>query len=214
MIFCVTGTGKTLLDRVKGASPEKKGAIQLEDSQIVDLYLARNETALTETAQKYGSLLRAVSRRITQDEPIAEECENDTYLEAWNLIPPHEPRDYLSAFLSRIVRSLSINRCVERNRLKRKATVYTLSDELEECLSSGDDVAKELESKELAECVSRFLREQPTEKRVIFLHRYYYCEGIAAIANRFDTTGGRIKQILFRMRQKLRERLIKEGYSV
>ena len=186
----------------------------MEDSQIVDLYLARNESALTETAQKYGSLLRTISRRITEDEPIAEECENDTYLEAWNLIPPHEPRDYLSAFLSRIVRSLSINRCVERNRLKRKATVYTLSDELEECLSSGDDVAGELEGKELAECVSRFLREQPTEKRVIFLHRYYYCDKIAAIAARFETTSGKIKLVLFRMRKELCERLKKEGYTV
>ena len=186
----------------------------MEDSQIVDLYLARNESALTETAQKYGSLLRTISRRITEDEPIAEECENDTYLEAWNLIPPHEPRDYLSAFLSRIVRSLSINRCVERNRLKRKATVYTLSDELEECLSSGDDVARELEGKELAECVSRFLKEQSAEKRVIFLHRYYYCDKIAAIAARFETTSGKIKLVLFRMRKELCERLKKEGYTV
>ena len=186
----------------------------MEDSQIVDLYLARNETALTETAQKYGSLLRSVSRRITQDEPIAEECENDTYLEAWNLIPPHEPRDYLSAFLSRIVRSLSINRCVERNRFKRKATLCVLSDELEECLVSECDVAKELEGKELAETISRFLREQTEEKRIIFLHRYYFCEDIRSIANRFDTTVGKIKVVLFRLRQNLREYLLKEGYQI
>ena len=186
----------------------------MEDSQIVDLYLGRDQAALTETAQKYGPLLRTVSKRITGDEPIAEECENDTYLEAWNTIPPHEPRDYLSTFLVRIVRSLSINRCVERNRLKRKATLCVLSDELEECLASGDDVAKELEGKELAEVISRFLREQPTEKRIVFLHRYYYCEEIRAIANRFDSTVGKIKVVLFRMRKELREYLRQEGYRV
>lgn len=186
----------------------------MEDSQIVDLYLGRNEDALAETARKYGSLLRSVSKRITGDEPIAEECENDTYLEAWNTIPPHEPRDYLSAFLTRIVRSLSINRCVGRNRLKRKATLCELSDELEECLASGDDVAKQLEGKELAETISRFLREQPVEKRIVFLHRYYYCENIRSIANRFDSTVAKIKAVLFRMRKDLREYLVKEGYRV
>ena len=186
----------------------------MEDSQIVDLYLGRDETALTETAQKYGSLLRSVSRRITEDETITEECENDTYLEAWNTIPPHEPRSYLSAFLTRIVRSLSINRCVEKNRLKRKTTLCVLSDELEECLASGDSVAEQLEGKVLAETINRFLREQPTEKRIIFLHRYYFCEDIRSIASRFDTTGGKIKLVLFRMRKDLHEYLKKEGYQV
>ena len=186
----------------------------MEDSQIVDLYLARNETALSETSRKYGAFLRAVARRITGDEPTSEECENDTYLEAWNTIPPHEPRTYLSAYLSRITRNLSINRCLERKRLKRSATVCTLSDELEACLPAGDDVAGELEGKELASAISRFLREQSAEKRRIFLHRYYYFDRIPAIASRFGMTVGKVKTLLFRMRNELREYLRKEGYSV
>ena len=108
----------------------------MEDSRIVDLYIQRNESAVTETSRKYGTFLRSIAQRITGDKPTAEECENDAYLEAWNTIPPHEPRSYLAAYLSRIVRNISLNRCVERRSLKRSATVCALTDELEMCLPS------------------------------------------------------------------------------
>ena len=186
----------------------------MDDDRIIGLYIARDEAAIDQTALKYGARLLEIASGITEDRQTAEACENDTYLEAWNTIPPHEPRSYLSAFLTRIVRSLSINRCVEKNRLKRKTTLCVLSDELEECLASGDSVAEQLEGKVLAETINRFLREQPTEKRIIFLHRYYFCEDIRSIASRFDTTGGKIKLVLFRMRKDLHEYLKKEGYQV
>ncbi|MCR5738856.1 MAG: RNA polymerase subunit sigma-70, partial [Lachnospiraceae bacterium] len=86
----------------------------MEDSKIIDLYLNRDESAISHTADKYGSMLGSVSKRITGDAEEAEECVNDTYLEAWNRIPPSKPRDYFPAFLSRIVRNISINRCVQR----------------------------------------------------------------------------------------------------
>ena len=186
----------------------------MEDSQIVDLYMERDESALTETSRKYGVLLRSVAERITGDRPTAEECENDAYLEAWNTIPPHEPRDYLAAYLSRIVRSVSINRCVERKSLKRCATVCALSDELEACLPSGENVAEQVEGKELAARISDFLRAQPTEKRRIFLQRYYYFDRVSSIASRYGMTSGKVKTVLFRMRNELRDYLRKEGFSV
>lgn len=186
----------------------------MEDSRIVDLYIQRNESAVTETSRKYGTFLRSIAQRITGDKPTAEECENDAYLEAWNTIPPHEPRSYLAAYLSRIVRNISLNRCVERRSLKRSATVCALTDELEMCLPSQENVAEQLEGKELAARISDYLRGQTPEKRRIFLQRYFYFDRVSAIAFRYGMTSGKVKTVLFRMRNELREYLRKEGFSL
>ena len=103
----------------------------MDDSGIVERYLRRDETAIALTAERYGARLRALSFGITQDHGTAEECENDVYLEAWRSIPPHEPRTYLYAFLARIARHLSLNRCRDRARLKRGAYLVELSAELQ-----------------------------------------------------------------------------------
>lgn len=105
----------------------------LDDNRIVELYLLRDETAIKQTTEKYGSRLRSLACGIVNDQQTAEECENDTYMEAWNTIPPHEPRSYLYAFLARITRHISLNCCRDRNRLKRSAFICELSAELEQC---------------------------------------------------------------------------------
>lgn len=99
----------------------------LDDSRIVDLYLLRDETAIRQTTDKYGIRLRSLAYGIVEDRQTAEECENDTYMEAWNAIPPHEPRSYLYAFLARITRHISLNCCRNRSRLKRSAFISELS---------------------------------------------------------------------------------------
>ena len=109
----------------------------MDDSGIVELYLNRDEAAIARTSEKYGQRLRSFSLGIVQDLQTAEECENDTYVEAWSSIPPHAPRDYFYAFLARITRHLSLNRCRERSRLKRSALVSELSAELEQCIPGG-----------------------------------------------------------------------------
>ena len=111
----------------------------MDDSRIVELYLSRDETAVAHTAEKFGSRLRALSYGIVRDHQTAEECENDTYLEAWNSIPPHEPRSYLYSFLLRITRHLSLNCCRNRSRLKRRAFLCELNTELEQCIPAPDD---------------------------------------------------------------------------
>lgn len=186
----------------------------MEDEQIVDLYLRRDEAAVRHTAEKYGRQLHAMSCRITEDSLTAEECVNDTYLEAWNRIPPHEPRTYLLPFLSRILRNLSINRCVERDRLKRRACVTELSAELAQCIPAPGAVEQCLDAAVLGELISKFLHTQPREKRIIFMHRYYYLDSVSAIAKRFGYTESKIKTTLFRMRSDLRKRLMKEGYTL
>ena len=186
----------------------------MDDNGIVDLFFNRDESAIVHTKEKYGKRIRAISFRITGDEATSEECENDTYLEAWNRIPPNEPRTYLLAFLSKINRNIAINRCVERERLKRKAMIVELSEEMESCISSGCDVEGYYDGIELERAISGFLHNQSKEKRIIFMHRYFYLDSISSIAKRFGYSESKIKTMLFRMRNDLRHYLIKEGFTL
>ena len=184
----------------------------LDDAGIVELYLLRDEEAIGQTSAKYGSRLRTLSLGIVLDRETAEECENDTYLEAWNSIPPHEPRSYLYAFLARITRHISLNCCRERSRLKRSAYIVELSTEMEECIPAPDDLDCRMDDLALGEAINGFLRGLDPEKRNIFIRRYWYLDSIADIAERFAVSESKVKSTLFRCRRKLRQHLEKEGY--
>lgn len=186
----------------------------MEDYKIVQLFLNRDESAISQTQKKYGSRLRAVSYRITGDRGTSEECENDTYLETWNRIPPSEPRDYFYAFLTRIIRACSIDRCRKRTRLKRNSYIVELTSELEMCIPAANDVADDVEAKLLGEEISRFLFTLPDEKQVIFMRRYYYLDTVSEIAKRLSISESKVKTTLFRVRNELRAHLIKEGYTI
>lgn len=184
----------------------------MDDSKIVDLYLARDQRAIAATQKTYGSRLRALARDIVQDRLTAQECENDTYLQAWNSIPPHEPRSYLFAFLARITRHVALDCCRRRTALRRDAVVQELTREMEECLPAAGDPHQQVSARELAERIDVWLRRQTREHRVMFLRRYWYLDSVSAIAGRFGCTQSRVKSTLFRMRENLREQLKKEGY--
>ena len=184
----------------------------MEDSKLVDLFLCKNEAAITQTAEKYGERLRNLANCIVADMGTAQECENDTYLTTWNLIPPHEPRTYLFAFLARITRNIALDRCRERNRIKRNGRLVELTREIEECISGREDVENQVDAEELGRVVSKFLRKKSTVQRNAFIRRYWYMDSISAIAKRFLMSESRIKTMLFRMRKELQEYLEKEGY--
>ncbi len=186
----------------------------MDDSRIVDLYLLRDETAIKSTADKYSSRLRSLSYGIVKDMQSAEECENDTYMEAWNSIPPHEPRSYLYAFLARIIRHISLNCCRDRNRLKRSAFICELSAEMEQCIPSPDDVECRIDDAELSRAINGFLGKLDAEKRNIFIRRYWFLDSVADISRRFAISESKVKTTLFRCRNKLREYLSKEGYTL
>ena len=186
----------------------------MDDSRIVELYLSRDETAVAHTAEKFGSRLRALSYGIVRDHQTAEECENDTYLEAWNSIPPHEPRSYLYAFLLRITRHLSLNCCRDRSRLKRRAFLCELSTELEQCIPAPDDMECRIDEILLRDAINGYLRGLKAEKRMIFLRRYWYLDSITDIAGRFSISESKVKTTLFRCRRELRNYLEKEGYAL
>lgn len=186
----------------------------LDDNRIVELFLLRNETAVKQTAEKYGSRLRSLAYGIAHDQQTAEECENDTYLEAWNAIPPHEPKSYLYVFLARITRHISLNCCRDRSRLKRRAFICELSAEMESCIPAPDDVERRIDDMVLSEVVNGFLSELGEEKRNIFIRRYWYLDSIAEISKRFALSESKVKTILFRSRNQLRKHLEKEGCAL
>ena len=186
----------------------------MDDTTIIDLYFARDEAAIHHTAEKYGGRLRALSHGIVQDMQTAEECENDTYLQAWNAIPPHDPKEYLYAFLARITRHISLNRCRDRRRLKRSAYICELSAELEQCIPAPDDAQCRLDDLALSEAINGFLGALDEEKRNLFLRRYWYAESISQIAERYSLKENTVKSILFRTREQLRKFLQKEGVAV
>lgn len=186
----------------------------MEDAQIVELYLKREESAVDHTAQKYGARLRVLAEGIVRDVHTAQECENDVYLEAWRSIPPHAPRDYLYAFLARIARHIALNRCRERARLKRSAHIAQLSREMEECIPAPDDAACRLDAQELARALNDFLATLSKEKRNLFLRRYWYLDSITEIAAHSGLSQGNVRVTLHRIRAAMREYLIKEGYEL
>lgn len=186
----------------------------MEDEKIVELYLQRNETAIEKTAEKFGKRLRSLSNGIVNDIQTAEECENDTYLEAWNRIPPNEPKSWLYAFLARIIRNISIDCCRRKNAIKRSAFICELSEEMEECIPSPDDIDCRIDDMAFAEAINRFLSVLDSEKRKIFVRRYWYLDSVAEISKKFSLSESKVKTTLFRCRQRLREFLEKEGYTL
>lgn len=186
----------------------------MEDTQIVKLYLQRNESAIAHTAAKYGERLRSVSFGIVQNRETAEECENDTYLQAWNTIPPNAPHSYLFAYLVRIIRHISVDRCRYQQRLCRSAYIQELSLELQCCIPSPDDTQSRIEAIALGQTISAFLRQQPETVRNVFLRRYWFTDNIADISRRFGVSQSKVKSMLFRCRNALRQYLEQEGYTL
>ena len=186
----------------------------MDDGIIIELFFERDETAIRHTSDKYGNRLRSLSHSIVKDKQTAEECENDTYMEAWNTIPPHEPRSYLYAFLARIIRHISLNCCRDRGRLKRSAFICELSAEMEQCIPAPDDVQCRIDDIAFASAINEFLSQMDGEKRNIFVRRYWYLDSIADISEHFALSQSKIKTTLFRCRNGLREYLEKEGYSI
>lgn len=183
----------------------------MQDEMIVELYLNRNERAISETAAKYEKYLMKIADNILHNAEDSEESVNDTYLKAWNSIPPHRP-EVLSVYLSKITRENSIDMFRKRNRDKRRASEYTVSlAELGECIPSVSDTQDEAEIFVVAEVLNVFLSSLESTARNVFLCRYYYMESIKEIARQSGMSESRIKSLLHRSRQKLKKLLEKEG---
>lgn len=186
----------------------------MDDSGIVDLYLARDEAAISETQQKYGQRLRKIAFNVLDSAASAEECENDTYLEAWNRIPPHEPRTYLFSFLGKIARHLAIDMCRKNSSLKRQALFCELTDEMAECIPGESSAEEAVDAEALKRSIDAFLGGLSVPQQNVFVRRYWFFDSIADIARQYGFTQSKVKTMLFRMREGLRAHLEKEGYTI
>ncbi len=186
----------------------------MEDGQIIELYWERDQRAVGETDGKYGRHLRGISRNLLGSREDAEECVNDTYLRAWNAIPPARPQAFRS-WLGQITRNLSLDRWKRLRAEKRGGGAELLLGELEECVpSASDGPERALEDRELAELLSAFLRGLSREGRAMFLRRYWYGQSVSEIGAALGCGEGKVKSSLFRSRKALRAYLEKEGIAV
>ena len=175
----------------------------MEDNKIVDLYWMRNENAISETAAKYGKYCYAIAYNILGHAEDAKESVNDTYLGAWNAMPPHRPT-VLRTFLGKIARRVSLKRWRDGSREKRGGGEVALAlDELSECVPSKASVEEEIIAAELAETLNRFVSGLPDTERQVFICRYWYLDSIKDIAKRHGVSQGCIKTNLCRNRKKL-----------
>ena len=186
----------------------------MDDEKIVRLYWDRDEQAIPATSEKYGKYCTSIAGNILGNKEDAEECVNDTYLHAWNAIPPHRPV-LLSTFLGKIVRNLSLNRYKHNTADKRGGgELPAVLDELSELVSGSDDVEQEFHAKELVKTIDAFLDTLSPEKRSIFVCRYWYTESISQIAARYGMSEGAVSMTLNRLRSKLHSCLSERGFEL
>lgn len=183
----------------------------MEDQCIVELFWARSENAISETSAKYGRYCHAIAYHILSNEEDADESVNDTYLDAWNSMPPHRP-DILSTFLGKITRRIAIDKWRSRDAKKRGGGETSLVlDELAECVASGHDVEREIEERELMRALDEFLGKTSEVERDVFLCRYFFLLSVSEICKKFAFSQSKVKSMLARTRKKLRADLEKEG---
>jgi len=183
----------------------------MEDNEILDLYWARSENAISETENKYGRYCHYIAFNILNSHEDSEECVNDTCLKAWEVIPPQRPNK-LSAFLGKITRNLALDRYKFNSRDKRGGSQLPLVyEELEPFVSVSDPTQKMIDEMVLTDCLNRFLNSLPTEKRNLFMRRYWHFSSIKDIARDFSISEGKVKMTLLRIRNELKQFLEKEG---
>lgn len=184
----------------------------MEDSQIVSLYWDRDESAIRETETKYGRYLTKIACNILNDVEDSRESVNDTYLAAWDSIPPHRP-GILSAYLAKLTRRISIDRFRYRTRDKRMGSEYALSlEELGDCVCGGDTTQEAVNEKLLADAIGIYLRLLPEDARTAFVGRYYFLDPLKEVAAYCGMSESKAKSLLYRTRVGLKEYLQKEGY--
>jgi len=183
----------------------------MEDNRIVELFWARSENAITETSFKYGNYCYAIAYNILFNAEDAEESVNDTYLGAWNSMPPHRPA-ILSTFLGKITRRVSLNRWRDKNRVKRgDGEMPLVFEELAACIPSVYDVEQTVEANELSKVINDFIGSLSETERNVFIRRYWYFDPLSEICLQFGFSQSKVKSMLHRIRRKLLIFLEKEG---
>ncbi len=186
----------------------------MDDSGIIQMYWDRNDQAIRATSDKYGHYCKAIAKNILNSEEDAEECVNDTYLNAWNAMPTHWP-EQLATFLGKITRNLSFNRYKRNHTEKRGGGEITLVlDELTDCISDVDDVEQIIDRQELIKAINSFVRSLSVSKRNIFIRRYWYADSVSEIAKDNGMLQGTVSKTLERTRKQLKAYLTERGFEI
>ena len=181
----------------------------MEDNEIIELYFKRDEEAIVETKRKYEILLNTIISRLLDDDRDCEECLDDTWVSIWNLIPPNRPENF-KAYLAKIARNISIKKFEYNRAAKRDQSLETSFDELEEVLSN-EMIKDDIDDGQISKVISDFLRNEKDIVRNIFILKYWYFESIESIALKYNFSESKVKSILYRTRNKLKNHLKKEG---
>lgn len=182
----------------------------MEDQQIIELFFRRDESALTETANKYGAFCLRIAMNVLTVREDAEECVNDTYHTAWNQIPPTRP-DSFKAFLGRIVRNFSISKYRALHAKKRFNGLEVMLSELNDCVPAMENVEQAVEAKELTGYINTWLEGLSAEDRAVFVRRYWYGDEVRDLAKRCGVSGTRMTQRMLRLRRRLKMFLTEKG---
>ena len=184
----------------------------MEDAKIIDLYFARSEEAISNTDAVYGRKLFYLADRILHNAQDSEESVSDTYMKTWQTIPPHRPVHFYG-YLAKLCRHFALGKLDWKTAAKRKAEVVSLTEEMALCIPDRRKEA-EMADKEIGKAMNAFLASISQESRVIFLRRYWFCDTIAEIAERYGISQSKVKMRLLRTRNQLAEFLSKEGITV
>lgn len=182
----------------------------MEDGKIIELFFQRSENAIVELSAKYGTISMNTAYNILGNHEDAEECVNDSYLGVWNAVPPKNPNPLL-AFLLKIVRNISINRCTYNSRQKRNNQYYECIDELDYCIASNETIETQLEAAKLTKSIEEFLDTLNKTNRLIFIRRYWYVDSYESIANQTGLRENAIRTRLSRIRSELKKHLQGRG---
>ena len=179
----------------------------MNDTRIIELFFERSEQAIKELDSKYGKVFYSLAFKILNNHNDVEECVNDSYLGAWNAIPPTKPKSLL-AFVCKIVRNISLKRYEQNTAIKRNSYYDVAMEELEDCIASSMTVEEEIAEQELTKIIESFLNSLSKENRVIFLRRYWFSDTYADIAKKVGLTEKNVSVRLTRLRKELREYLL------
>ncbi len=185
----------------------------MDDREIVELFWKRSEQAITQLNAKYGAAVRQVAHSILKDPQDAEECVNDTYFQLWKSIPPQCPQ-YLGAYACKTARNISLKRYTYNSAYRRNSFYDAALDELAECIPDLAEVESEYQAKALAEAINRFLKRISKQDRWLFVQRYWLGVTVSQISRSSNMTAHAVSVRLFRIRNRLRKYLMKEGVAL
>jgi RNA polymerase sigma factor (sigma-70 family) len=197
---------------VKALLAQTKEVNNMDDLSIIELYFARDEQAIKETDNKYGKLCHSIAYNILNNNEDSEECVNDTYIGVWNAIPPTRPNNFM-AVLCKITRNISLKRIEAMARQKRSQATIVSLDELAEILPD-ESIGENISNDNLTELISDFLRKEKADVRNVFIRKYYFFDSVGDISKRYSFTEDKVKSMLYHIRKKLKDYLIKEGVEI